>query len=173
MDALVVYESMFGNTRDVARAIAEGLGTRLTVRTCEVGEAPAVVDDTIGLLVAGGPTHAFGMSRPTTRHSAAEQAGGALVSLGNGVREWLAGLPGTSVPAAAFDTRVGHPRVPGSAAHAVGRRLRRLGCRMVVPAETFWVEGTPGPVMPGELDRARSWGERLATVVAVPAGTVR
>jgi hypothetical protein len=63
MHALVVYESMFGDTEQVAHAIAEGVGTRAVVRVVAIGDAPTPVPDTVDLVVVGGPTHAFGMSR--------------------------------------------------------------------------------------------------------------
>ncbi|MEU8105158.1 flavodoxin family protein [Nonomuraea muscovyensis] len=168
MYALVVYESMFGNTRQIAEAVAEGLGSAMEVRVVEVGAAPPVVGEDVALLVVGGPTHAFGMSRASTRQSAARQADGPLVSQGRGLREWLADLR-TSSPllgSAAFDTRVYKPRLPGSAARAVARRLRAAGVRMVVPAQSFYVTGTPGPLVGGEADRARRWGEGLAASYA-------
>jgi hypothetical protein len=171
MHALVVYESMFGNTRRIAEAVAEGLATATEVRIVEVGSAPALVGEDVSLLVAGGPTHAFGLSRASTRRSAAEQAGGPLVSAGPGLREWLAGLRTSSarLGVAAYDTRVHKPRLPGSAARSVARRLRAAGVRQVVPAESFYVTGTRGPLVAGEVERARRWGERLASALTVPA----
>ena len=71
--ALVVYESMFGNTEAIAHAIAEGLSLQLAVELVEVSAAPTTLRD-VDLLVAGGPTHAFGLSRRSTRESAREQA---------------------------------------------------------------------------------------------------
>src|SRR6187455_2965455 len=89
MRALVVYESMFGNTQAIASAVARGLSGRMAVDLVEVTDAPTRV--AADLVVAGGPTHAFSMSRPATRESAAEQAHGRpLVSRGSGLREWLA-----------------------------------------------------------------------------------
>ncbi|MGW3353016.1 flavodoxin family protein [Nonomuraea rubra] len=164
MDALVVYESMFGNTKQIAEAIAEGLATRLRTEVVEVGSAPAKVGPEAGLLVVGGPTHAFSMSRASTRRSAAQQTTQPLVSRGDGVREWLAALATASaaLTSAAFDTRVDKPRLPGSAARGIARRLRRLGVKVMAPAQSFYVTGTEGPLAAGELERARQWGESLA-----------
>ena len=67
--ALVVYESMFGNTAAIARAIADGLAAKLDVQIVEVSKAPTTLGE-IDLVVAGGPTHVFGLSRPSTRRSA-------------------------------------------------------------------------------------------------------
>lgn len=163
MSALVVYESMFGNTQVIAKDIADGLSSHMSVETVEVGDAPKVIDAGVELLVVGGPTHAFGMSRPKTRQDAAQQAGHAVVSAGIGIREWLAIVQGgsNSIAAAAFDTRINKPRVPGSAARAAQKRLGRLGFRIVAPAESFWVTGTPGPLLEGEPGRAHRWGETL------------
>jgi hypothetical protein len=167
MRALVVYESMFGNTRDIASAVADGLRTAGDVETVEVGVAPSRPPADVDLLVVGGPTHAFGMTRASTRADAARQAGGAVVSAGIGVREWLDGVgalpPGLAV--AAFDTRVARPQVPGSAARAMHRRLRHLGATPVVPARSFWVAGTRGPLEPDERERARAWGAEVGRLV--------
>ncbi|GAA2852766.1 flavodoxin family protein [Nonomuraea rubra] len=171
MDALVVYESMFGNTKQIAEAVAEGLATRLRAEVVEVGSAPAKVGPEVGLLVVGGPTHAFAMSRASTRRSAAQQTTHPLVSRGDGVREWLSALATASsaVRSAAFDTRVAKPRVPGSAARGIARRLRRIGVRAVAPAQSFYVTGTEGPLAAGELERARQWGQSL--VASFPVTT--
>ncbi|MEV4175974.1 flavodoxin domain-containing protein [Nonomuraea sp. NPDC049709] len=171
MDALVVYESMYGNTQQIAEAVARGLAAGMAAEAVEVGAAPALVGEDVRLLVVGGPTHAFSMSRASTRQSAAQQAGGALVSHGDGVREWLAALRTSSagLGSAAFDTRIAKPRMPGSAAHGIAGRLRRHGVRAVVPAQSFYVTGTQGPLVEGELERARQWGETLAALFPTPA----
>lgn len=161
MKVLVVYESMYGNTRDVAEAIAAGLSSRVTVEVVEVSSAPADVDDEVGLVVVGGPTHAFGMSRSSTRSDAAED--GPVLSAGRGIREWVDSvrLP-AAVRAATFDTKVAKPRLPGSAASAAAKRLRRKGTRIIARPTTFYVTGKQGPLATGELGRAHRWGEALA-----------
>jgi hypothetical protein len=165
MRALVVYESMFGNTKAVANAVADGLATRMPVDVVEVGTAPPVVGDDVALLVVGGPTHAFGMSRPGTRRDAGKQAEHGLVSAGIGLREWLTAVHDGSggVAATAFDTRIDRPRLPGSAARAAEKRLRRLGFRTIAAPESFYVAGTQGPLLDGELERARRWGDELGS----------
>ena len=84
MRARVVYESMFGNTQVIAQAVAEGLAMNMTVDLEEVGSAATEMSGDVGLLVVGGPTHAFGMSRERTRESAAEQAWAASCRQGMG-----------------------------------------------------------------------------------------
>jgi hypothetical protein len=164
--AVVVYESMFGNTRLIADAVAAGLARHLSVDTTEVGQKPDLGPE-IDLVVVGGPTHAFGLSRPSTRKSAIDQTEQALVSRGIGIREWIDGLgaPTEPVSAAAFDTRIDRPRVPGSAAAAAQRRLRKLGFRLQTEPETFFVDGMTGPLLAGEYERALLWGEELGSRV--------
>jgi flavodoxin len=168
--ALVVYESMFGNSEQVALAVAAGLREVLPVDVTEVSEPPAALGD-YALLVLGGPTHAFSMSRTTTRRDAREQ-GATHGSVGSGLREWLAGLPpqGHAGWFATFDTRVTKVRhVPGSAARSAARAARRHGLRELVDPESFYVVDVDGPLADGELDRARRWGRRLGAALPVPA----
>ena len=165
MRALVVYESMFGNTQAIASAVADGLAGRMDVDLVEIAEAPVRVD--ADLVVAGGPTHAFSMSRPSTRQSALEQADGReLVSHGRGLREWLedAGPALRGMSVATFDTKITKGHLPGSAARSAQKRLRRFGARVVSRAHSFSVQGTAGPLGDGELARARAWGAELAAV---------
>jgi hypothetical protein len=166
MRALVVYESMFGNTEAVARAVGGGIQESMAVDIVEVGAAPDVVPEDVALLVVGGPTHAFGMSRPATRIDAARQAL-TIISLERGIREWLKGLPvrTSATQATAFDTRV-TSRVTGSAARVASRRLGRLDYPLVAAPEGFRVTGVRGPLIDGELDRARVWGVALGAAVA-------
>lgn len=167
MRALVVFESMFGNTATVAQAIADGLATRLDVGLVNVAEAPVEVPADVDLLVVGGPTHAFGMSRPSTRRSAEDQAGTTATPVTTGMREWLDAM--TVSPAtvgATFDTRVHVRWLPGSAARNAQRRLRRRhGVTLLAPPSTYWVEGTPGPLTDGERQRAFRWGTHLAVLL--------
>lgn len=168
MRALVVYESMFGNTRDIAYAVAAGLEQSMTTDIVEVGTAPTILGDDITLIVVGGPTHAFGLSRPSTRRDAGARSQQTLVSTGIGVREWLSriGRAPTTVAAAAFDTKADKPWLPGSAARAAHKRLRWLSFRTIAAPETFFVSDVTGPLVEGELDRARGWGEQLGAALA-------
>lgn len=171
MRALVVFESMFGNTRDVAHAVADGLSTGAQVDVMEVGTAPAQLDPDVALLVVGGPTQAFGMSRAGTRADAQKQSPQPVVSPGIGVREWLERLAAapSGIAAATFDTRISSPRVPGSAARGAHKRLRHLGFVMVAPPEDFFVKGTGGPLEPGEIERAQAWGAELGRLAGAAA----
>jgi hypothetical protein len=168
MSALLVYESMFGNTKAVAEAVLRGLAASgIEADFVEVSEAPRVLGDDVSVLIAAGPTHAFGLSRDRTRADAAKQAIGGLVSSGLGLREWIAGVKGTARPRfATFDTKVRRPRLPGSAARAAAKQLRRRGWSQVLPSATFYVSGTQGPLLPGEIERAERWGRELASAMS-------
>ncbi len=166
--ALVVFESMFGNTQTIAEAVAEGLSSRIPTDLLEVGAVSDALADDVDLLVVGGPTHAFGMSRPRTREDATRQAGGHVVSERTGLREWLASLERSTgnVAAAAFDTRIDKPRVPGSAARGAEKRMRKLGFRVAARSKSFYVTGVAGPLVDGEVERAHRWGQELDEVCA-------
>jgi len=174
--ALVVYESMFGNTRDVALAVADGIGSLMPVEVMEVAAAPAAIPADVGLLVVGGPTHAHGLTSTKSRADAAKRAGDRLVSRGIGLDEWIGGLPSgpASVVTATFDTRIKGPELLwGSAAKEANKRLAALRYRVIAPPESFLIGGPTGPAFDrlgdGELERASAWGASLAAAIAVPA----
>ena len=167
MKALVAYESMFGNTEEVARAIGAGLSESMEVEVQAVASAPRTVPPDVELLVVGGPTHGFSMSRPSTREDAVRQGAHATTSVG--VREWLDGLPPRSGTATltTFDTRVNGARhLPGSAAKSAARSARRHGFTHVQRGESFYVDGTAGPLVDGETERAEDWGRQVAHTVS-------
>ena len=164
MRALVVYESIFGNTERIATAVASGLADRLDVCLAEASDAPDRLDE-IDLVLVGGPTHGFSMTRADSRKNAAKKAEDDSISLADGIREWLTGLDrgGRSITAAAFDTRFKMSRtLTGSAARAAEKRLRKLGFEMTTPPESFFIEGERGPLHAGEADRARRWAATLS-----------
>ncbi|PRP95358.1 Flavodoxin domain protein [Enhygromyxa salina] len=169
MDALVVFESIFGNTREVARAIAEGLRSNPEIDElvlAEVGEAPASARG-FGLVVIGGPIHVWTMTRLATRESAREDAQRERLdppSKGEGIREWIERLPRARgrILAAAFDTAIQMKWFPtGSAARPAAARLKRRAFKLIARPEHFFVIGSLGPLVEGELARARAWGAGL------------
>jgi flavodoxin len=168
MNALVIFESMWGNTEKVARALAAGLETRAAVEVLDVaGEVPSELTG-VDLVVVGGPTHAFSMSRESTRKDAVAK-GAAAGHAQRGIREWLDGLPEGDVAVATFDTRVGKVKhLPGSAAKKAAKEVRRHHVGRVIDSESFYVDDMEGPLLDGELERAEEWGVALAGSV-VPA----
>ncbi|GAB3309797.1 flavodoxin family protein [Geodermatophilus aquaeductus] len=164
--ALVVYESLFGDAAAIAHAIAAGLSEIVPADVVAASDAPAEIGPEIALLVAGGPNHAFGMPRPTTRGSAVEDHGADVPDLRAGLREWLRSVRAASpgLRAAAFDTRdTRHPTLTrmDHASRTEEKLLGRLGAEIVAPAEHFAVTGTRGPLAAGEEERARAWGRAL------------
>ncbi|MBB1152265.1 MULTISPECIES: flavodoxin domain-containing protein [Amycolatopsis] len=162
MRAIVVYESMFGTTEEVARAVADGLDC---ADLFPVDGAPRKLDG-YDLLVVGAPTHAHGLSRRSTRKAAAAQSTEGTRTREPGMREWLGGF-GVLPPAmdtAVFDTRLGKPRwLTGSAAHSAAKLLRGLGHPPAAPEASFVVEveGDETKLASGEAERARAWGAGL------------
>jgi flavodoxin len=165
MKALVVYESMFGNTEEIARAIADGLGESVEVQLAEVSDAPVAPNPDVALIVVGGPTHVFSMSRTSTRVDAINR-GATEGETESGLREWLASLRSGQHTAkiATFDTKIESMRfAPGSAAQDAAKAARRRGYDSAAQAESFYVREVDGPLVEGEVDRARAWARHLAT----------
>lgn len=164
--ALVVHESMFGNTSAVSVAVARGLREAgYAVTEGEVNRVPAAITPDFDLVVLGAPTHAFSLSRPATRADAGRQ--GASEGGKIGLREWIARMPHAvdrHMPVVAvFDTRVTRVRrLPRSAATRAVTVLGRKGYRFVDRPVGFLVEDISGPLVTGELERAADWGRRLA-----------
>jgi hypothetical protein len=172
MQAVVVYESMYGNTHLIADAIGAGLSTAFDVKVIPVSQASPAVVAGADLVVVGGPTHAHGMTRASTR-KAAVQAAGKPVSpltvepdaLGPGLREWFGSLGHYPVKAAAFDTRIHAPApLTGRASKRVAHLLRAHGFDVAAEPESFLVT-KQDRLEPKETDRAREWGARLAAAM--------
>jgi len=169
MKAVVVYESMYGNTHSIADAVANGLREAVdTVVVVPVEEADAALAEAADLLVVGGPTHVHGMSRAGTRRAALDAAkkpqSGLTVDAaadGRGVREWLASVGDLGLPAAAFDTRFDGPAAfTGRASKRIARTLRRHGCSLIAEPASFLVT-KQNQIKPGEEARAGQWAANL------------
>jgi flavodoxin-like protein len=169
MRSLVVYESWFGNTRQIAEEIADALAAEGEVEVVSVDD-PMPLLNHVGLIVLGAPTHIHGLSSGRSRRGALDQFGG-QGEVGIGARGWIEQLPLCGgPPVAVFDTRADKPALlVGSAAHGMARRLRRRGYRLIAEPESFFVEGTPGPLEAGELERAAEWAKALVSEVMTPA----
>lgn len=156
MNVLVAYDSQFGNTQRVAEAIGETLGRTHAVEVLHVSNVTFEDLQNLDLLVVGSPTQRF---NPTA---------GATTFLKNLPAGALAG-----VRVAAFDTRLTveeiesirvlafFVRVFGYAAKPIANQLEKKGGKLALPPEGFYVEGTEGPLVEGELERVRSWAKKL------------
>jgi hypothetical protein len=180
MRAVVVYESIYGNTRRIAEAIGEGLEGLEQVSVLRVGDVDASTLTDANLIVVGGPTHMHGLATSLTRRmavKAAEEDGHPEVEpkAGDelGLRTWLSTIAGTGLQAAAFDTRIDRSSMlTGTAARGIARRLHRRGCTLLADPESFFVEDGEGPLEPGEIERARAWGDTLATSLKGASGAI-
>jgi len=168
MKAVVVFESMYGNTHAVADRVAAGLRSHFDVVTVPVGQATPEVLSDADLLVVGGPTHVHSMSRMSTRKAAAQAVGKAPGlalepdATGTGLREWFDLTTPRAPMAAAFDTRLHGPgALTGRAGKGIARRLRRLGCELVAPPVSFFVNKHEA-LCDGERERAHTWGDAIA-----------
>jgi len=176
MRAVVGYESMYGNTRQVAEAVAEGLRTAGPVAVVPVNQVTGEALEAADLLVVGAPTHAHGLPRPRSREEAEKKADDPSTLLrleptaeDPGVREWTTDVQLGGTRVAAFDTRADLPAlVSGRASKQVMRRLRKSGGDELAPAESFLVDKHE-ELEPGELDRARDWGATLAALMTATA----
>jgi hypothetical protein len=161
MKAVVVYESLWGNTAAIARAIAEGIGPEArALSTAEAtGEAIADAD----LIVAGAPLIAFRLPTEQMRENQRANPGKAPrpPDLSHpSMRSWLDALPKGNGRSAAFETRFQWS--PGGATGAIVRGLKNAGYRSIAKEHRFFVKGMYGPLQDGELDKARAWGAELA-----------
>jgi flavodoxin len=151
MNALVIYDSVFGNTEKIAQAIAAALGTK----AIPVSQADSGQLGDLDLLVIGSPTRGF---RPT-----------------EGIAKLLNGLPKNHLAdtcVAAFDTRITLETIDskvfrfivdkgGYAAGTIAKTLEKKGGQLVAQGEGFFVTGEQGPLKDGELERAAAWAGGL------------
>jgi len=157
MGAMVVYDSVFGNTEQIAQAIGNALGSQEDVEILRVGNVKPEQLTGLKLLIVGSPTRGF---RPTPAIS------NLLKSIPKN------GLKGVKV--AAFDTRFTMDEIESSvfilpilvnifgyAAKPISDRLKRKGGELIIPPEGFFVEGSEGPLKEGELERAANWAKQI------------
>jgi flavodoxin len=158
MKALVVYDSFFGNTEQIAQAIGRVLGAHGEAHLLRVGNVRPEHLAGLDLLIVGSPTRAF---RPSPA-----------------ISKWLKSLAPNSlegVRVAAFDTRIAlsvnsrilsvFVRLFGYAAEPIAAGLGKKGGALVILPQGFFVEGSEGPLRAGELERAAEWARQI---VAVP-----
>lgn len=179
MKVLVVYESMYGTTHEVAERISSGLSDAGSVETVPVSDATPERVAAADLLVVGGPTHIHGMSTAMSRRQAvsadtlaheAEKGHDLEVdpdAEGPGLRDWFDDLDlGHPLPAAAFDTRIDGPALlTGRASKGITRRLHHHGCDVLAAPESFLVD-KEGVLEEGEAERAVAWGRSLLAKLA-------
>jgi hypothetical protein len=171
--ALVVFESMFGNTHVIADHVADGLRASFATEVTSAAAVTAEQLDAADLLVVGAPTHVHGLPGPRSRHAAAdsvEKSPDQLVlepdALGPGLRELFDRLAvDRDRPAAAFDTRIDAPAAfTGRASRGIARRLKGHGYELAADPQSFLVD-KHNHLLSGEAERAEAWGRALGAHV--------
>jgi flavodoxin I len=143
MKSLVIYDTLYGNTEQVAKAIANGIGGEVH----KINEIDPANLKGFDLLIIGAPTQ-----------------GGRTTKA---MLEFLDKIPDSSLKGAnvaVFDTRLTNKLVGvfGYAAGRIEKTLKEKGANAVVPAEGFFVKGAKGPIKDGEIERATSWAKKIA-----------
>jgi hypothetical protein len=163
MEAIVVYESVWGNTAAIARAIAEGIGggTQAFATDAVPPERLAAAD----LIVAGSPVFAFSLPSEAMRERILQsETDGPPPDLSHpSLRSWLDALPAGHGRAAAFETRIWWS--PRGATGTIEKKLANAGYARLVKAEKYVVQDKHGPLREGESERARAWGRTLRSVM--------
>ena len=163
MKAVVVYESLWGNTAAVARAVAEGIGPGAVALS--TGEATGAIIASADLVVAGAPLLGFNLPTEDIRTSIAKNPAAPAPDLSHpSMRSWLESLPQGAGRCAGFETRIWWS--PGSSAKRISEGLRSKGFLAAGSDEKFVVTGKYGPLKEGEIERARQWGATLADSLA-------
>ena len=159
MKAVVVYESHWGNTEAVARAIADGIGP--DARALNTDEAVGAAVAGADLIVAGSPVMAFALPRTGSQQTLEKDTKAPRpADISHPLlRAWLDALPEGNGVAAAFETRIWW--TPKGATGTIESKLGRAGYRRIAKGERFIVEGGYGPLREGELERAKAWGKAL------------
>ena len=144
MKALVIYDSMYGNTEKIAGAIGGAIAGE--VKVLRVAEVTLPELEAIDLLIIGSPTQG---GRPTKP-----------------IQEFINKLPETikGIKVAAFDTRLS-TRLVGIFGYAAGKIagiLKGKGGTLIAPPEAFYVKGNPPSLKDGELERAANWAKGIS-----------
>lgn len=147
MKSLVIYDSKFGNTEKIAKAIGSALSKSGNVAVVHVGNESMADIEKVDVLIVGSPTQAWNATPAT--------------------KSFLENIPALhNIPAAAFDTRFKRTRLlTGSAARKIAKVLKKKGGVLLAEPESFFVTGMEGPLLEGELERAKTWAKEVARVV--------
>ena len=164
MKAIVVYESLWGNTAAIAHAIAEGLGPETAVLS--TAEATAGDLEGVDLIVAGAPVLGFRAPNDAMIKSIADNRthNPRPDTSQPSISTWLTTVPAGHGHCAAFETRIWWS--PGGSTATIERVLKAAGYAPLTKGARFIVKGQYGPLRDGEAERARQWGADLATSMA-------
>jgi len=147
--ALVVYNSLFGNTEKVAKALAAGLESGgVYVNVVRVDAVKFDELSRVDLLCVGSPVHGWNASKPV-----------------NEFLERLKSVEGlTGKKAFAFDTKM-KSRLAGSAGGKIERKLRGIGLTIAKHSESAIVKGREGPLEESAEGTFKQIGAELAKML--------
>lgn len=141
MKTIVIYDSVFGNTKQIAESIASHLGENTKIQSIDQLSVEDWQDSE--LLIIGSPINGW---RPTEK-----------------IKKWLSSLSNQSLmgkKVASFDTRV-KLFIHGDAANQISKELQKAGAKTIVDPQAFFVAGSKGPLLPGEIDKAKLWAQSI------------
>lgn len=145
MNSLIIFDSNYGNTERLARAVAETLAAAGKSQVVKATSAKTADLKDIDLLVLASPTVQWNVL-PAMQAFIGKLSGEIL--------------KGKSV--ACFDTIMRGPRfIMKPAAAVVAEKLQNLGAVLASPAMDFYVTTREGPLAKGELERAQAWAKSL------------
>lgn len=158
MKTLLLFDSYFGNTELIARAIAKGFQTIENFEIKRTKDVHASELSLYDLLIVGSPTRGF---RPTDDVSKLIQE-----TRKNALQK---------IKVATFDTRVDLASIKskilrkvvhtgGYAAKPLSERLRKKGAIIIIEPKGFYVLDTEGPLKDGELEKAEEWGKTILSL---------
>ncbi len=150
MNALVIYDSVYGNTEKIAKTIAKTLPAETKVLS--VSQANPADLNKIDLLIMGSPTHG-GRPTPAMKEFLDKNPKDALKNIQ--VTAFDTGIEGKGIGMKILTGLLGY------AAPKIAKELQKKGGQLIVPAEGFFVEGKEGPLKTGELERAEKWGKTI------------
>lgn len=155
MDNLIIYDSVFGNTRQIAETFKEAIASQGDTKCLQVKEVDWEQIQDLKIMIVGSPTRKFS---PT-----------------GAIKKFLKKIPAdklVNVKVASFDTRISPDEIGsgflnilvknfGYAAKPIARKLEKKGGELVIEPEGFIVTGTKGPLKDGEIERATGWARKI------------
>lgn len=155
MKNLIIYDSYFENTEKIAKAVHNAFPQDKGCDIHKVSDWNGDLPDDLEILIVGSPTRQFSSTKA--------------------IQDFLKGIPSKrleKVNVASFDTRIKLDTIKSSAlrfmvdkggyaAKTIARKLKNKGGKLLAPPEGFLVTGEQGPLLEGEIERAKSWAKAL------------
>ncbi|MDX9800292.1 MAG: flavodoxin family protein [Spirochaetia bacterium] len=157
MKVLIIYDSVFDNTEQIAQAISKALDSPNDIKIIRISDVKQEILKGLDILIIGSPTRAF---KPT-----------------KAITDFLKRIPKNSlkgVKVATFDTRFTMVKIKSSffmlpllvnifgyASNSIAERLKKKGGDIVASPVGFFVDDVEGPLKEGEIERAANWVKKI------------